>query len=77
MLIWEMEREVIPINTDTEGNSRCIKAQYYKMGFTNFMRSLEGRCSDGFIATGVMEIIYEQDQGSRTCMEESAERGCL
>lgn len=51
---------MIPINTDTEGNSRCIKAQYYKMGFTNFMRNLGGgRCSDGFIATGVMEIIYE------------------
>lgn len=57
----EMMKEVIPINTDTEGCSRCIKAQYYKMGFTNFTRSLigGGRCSDGFIATGVMEIIYE------------------
>lgn len=56
----EMMKEVIPINTDTEGCSRCIKAQYYKMGFTNFTRSLiGGGCSDGFIATGVMEIIYE------------------
>lgn len=38
----EMMKEVIPINTDTEGCSRCIKAQYYKMGFTNFTRSLIG-----------------------------------
>ena len=30
-------------------------------GVHNFTRSLiaDGRCSDGFIATGVMEIIYE------------------
>ena len=55
---WKMKRKVIPINTDTEGCSRCIKAGYYKMGFTNFMRNLGGK-SDGFIATGVMEIIYE------------------
>lgn len=57
-----MMKEVIPINTDTEGCSRCIKAQYYKMGFTNFTRSLVEKASDGFIATGVMEIIYDNEQ---------------
>ena len=31
-----------PINTDTEGNARCIKADYYKMGVTNFMRAIWG-----------------------------------
>ena len=43
----EMMKEVIPINTDTEGCSRCIKAQYYKMGFTNFTRSLVEKASAG------------------------------
>lgn len=33
---------IIPINTDDEGNARCIKAGYYKMGLTNFMRSIWG-----------------------------------
>ena len=59
-----MKRKVVPINTDTDGCSRCIKAQYYKMGFTNFTRSLVEKVSDGFIATGVMEIIYESNSKS-------------
>ena len=31
-----------PINADAEGNARCIKAGYYKMGWTNFTRNLGG-----------------------------------
>lgn len=50
-----------PINTDTEGNARCIKADYYKMGVTNFMRAIWGGKTDGFVATGVMEIVYESN----------------
>ncbi len=55
-----MQKIVIPINTDEVGNARCIKAGYYKMGCTNFMRNLWGGKYDGFVATGVIEIIYEQ-----------------
>jgi hypothetical protein len=51
---------MIPINADSEGFSRCIKANYYKMGCTNFIRS-SGGAKDGFSATGVIEIIYEED----------------
>ena len=49
----------IPINTDGGGHSRCIKAVYYKMGWTNFTREMLG-AKDGFIATAVLEI-YEED----------------
>lgn len=53
---------MIPINTDSDGNSRCIKEDYYKMGCTNFMRSIWGGKKDGFVATGVIEIKYEDRQ---------------
>lgn len=49
-------KKIIPINTDVEGNARCIKADYYKMGLTNFMRAIWGGQKDGFIATGIVEI---------------------
>ena len=57
-------RTTIPINTDGDGNARCIKADYYKMGLTNFMRSIWGGKNDGFIATGVIEIEDEDIEDS-------------
>ena len=53
-------RKRIPLNVDSEGCSRCIKADYYKMGCTNFMRSIWGGKKDGFVATGVIEIYEER-----------------
>ena len=53
-----MKRELIPINTDEGMNARCIKAGYYKMGCTNFLRNIWGGKSDGFLATGIIEVIY-------------------
>lgn len=50
----------IPINTDVGGCARCIKAGYYKMGWTNFTRNLGG-AKDGFCATAIMEI-YESSE---------------
>ena len=41
---------VIPLNTDIDGCSRTIKAQYYKNGRAKFARQ------DGLGATGVMQI---------------------
>lgn len=52
-------RQIIPINTDKDGCASCIKANYYKMGMTNFLRKNWGGKTDGFSATAVMEI-YEQ-----------------
>lgn len=46
-----------PINTDRGGVCRCIKADYFKMGWTNFTRELLG-AKDGFTATAVIEV-YE------------------
>lgn len=40
----------IPFNTETDGTSRTIKAQYYKNGFVNFF--IEG----DYGATGVLEM---------------------
>ena len=48
-----------PINTDGTGCCRCIKAGYYKMGWTNFTREMGG-AKDGFVATAIMEI-YDGD----------------
>ena len=39
------------LNTDTEGNCSCLKANYYKMGGANFI----GHTKDGFKATCIME----------------------
>ena len=63
-----MKKIQIPINTDAEGNCRCIKANYYKMGCTNFIRE-SGGSKDGFVATCVLEIVYEdalEESDSRT-----------
>lgn len=59
-------KKIIPINTDIEGNARCIKADYYKMGLTNFMRAIWGGHKDGFIATGIVEIEDEDRSSDRT-----------
>ena len=53
----------IPINTDDIGCCRCIKAGYYKMGWTNFTREILG-AKDGFTATAVMEV-YEDGNWER------------
>ena len=45
-------------NTDTQGNSLTLKANYYKMSIANFI----GHKNDGFKATGIME---QQVQKSR------------
>ena len=45
-------KKIIPINTDIEGNARCIKADYYKMGLTNFMRAILG----GGIKTDLLQL---------------------
>ena len=50
-----------PINVDSGGLCRCIKAGYYKMGWTNFTRGLEGR-KDGFSATAIMIITYDHGE---------------
>ena len=48
-----------PINTDRGGVCRCIKAGYFKMGWTNFTREILGM-KDGFTATAIVDI-YEED----------------
>lgn len=45
----------IAVNVDSDGCARCIKAGYYKMGWTNFTREMLG-AKDGFTATAIMEI---------------------
>ena len=37
-----MQKIIYPLNADSEGNCRCIKAGYYKMGSTNFIRAYVG-----------------------------------
>ena len=51
-----MKKIVIPFNTDADGNARCIKAGYYKMGFANFVMHPK----DGFTATSIIEV--EEDE---------------
>ena len=55
---WFMKR--IPINTDESGRCRCIKAGYFKMGWTNFTRQILGM-QDGFAATAIVEVYEEED----------------
>lgn len=50
--------KTIPINTDESGCCRCIKAGYYKMGWTNFTREILG-AKDGFTATALIEVYGE------------------
>ena len=49
-----------PINVDGNGNCRCIKAGYFKMGWTNFTREMLGY-KDGFTATAIIET-YEDNR---------------
>lgn len=55
-----MKKRAIPINTDRGGQSKTIKADYYKMGWTNFTRELLGY-RDGFAATAIMEVYENTD----------------
>lgn len=50
----------VPINTDEIGCCRCIKAVYYKMGWTNFTREILG-ARDDFTATAIMKVYEEGD----------------
>ena len=60
-----MRKIMIPLNADSDGNSRCIKAGYYKMGCTNFIRAyVGGQTNDGFSATGIMEMVYEESDSN-------------
>lgn len=53
-------------NTDEDGCCRCLKANYYKMGWTNFTRSVLG-ARDGFIATAVIEIDEDSEGDKHGC----------
>lgn len=54
-----MER--IPTNTDKHGCAVCIKANYKGMSGANFKPQVGG---GKYAATGVMEIVYEEDRDS-------------
>ena len=49
---------MIPTNVDINGCAVCIKSNYFKMGCTNFQPQVGG---GKYAATGVMEIVYEED----------------
>lgn len=56
-----MERKVrVGLNVDEGGCCRCIKAGYYKMGWTNFTRETLG-AKDGFSATALVEVWEDGD----------------
>lgn len=59
MLFQDMNKTVMPINT-IDGCSHTIKAGYFKMGTTNFLRRIILGKQDGYIATGVIEIWDEK-----------------
>lgn len=48
-------RVVVPFNTESDGTSRTIKAQYYKNGFVNFF------IGGDYGATGVLEYSRDGD----------------
>ena len=50
--------KLIPFNTETDGTSRTVKAQYYKNGFVNFF------IGGDYGATGVMCVTEEGSRGS-------------
>lgn len=54
-----MQKKVIPINVDVNGCAVCIKSNYFKMGCVNFQPQVGG---GKYAATGVMEIVYEEDR---------------
>ena len=49
---------------DESGCIRCIKAGYYKMGWTNFTREILG-AKDGFSATAIVEVYEEEEHDGR------------
>lgn len=53
-----MKKKLIPTNVDARGCAVCIKSNYYKMGCKNFQPQTGG---GKYAASGVMEIIYEED----------------
>ena len=53
-----MKKIVLPINPMPDGSCRTIKAQYQQSSLANFIRG------GGYGATGVIEIVYEQDSDS-------------
>lgn len=48
-------KKVVPFNTEQDGTSRTVKAQYYKNGFVNFF------IGGDYGATGVLEYIGQGD----------------
>lgn len=48
-------RKAVPFNTEKDGTSRTVKAQYYKNGFVNFF------IGGDYGATGVLEYSGEGD----------------
>lgn len=48
-------RKAIPFNTERDGTSRTVKAQYYKNGFVNFF------IGGDYGATGVLEYGWDGD----------------
>lgn len=48
-------KRVVPLNTEKDGTSRTVKAQYYKNGFVNFF------IGGDYGATGVLEYSGEGD----------------
>lgn len=61
-------KEIIPHNTDKDGNAACIKANYFKMGGANFL----GHPNDGLKATCVIEV-YRNNGNLRTISEQGSE----
>lgn len=49
-------RIVIPLNPMDDGTCRTIKSQYQQTSTANFVRR-----TGGYAATGVIEIIYEDN----------------
>lgn len=50
-----LNKIVIPLNPMPDGSCRTIKAQYQQSSLANFIRG------GGYGATGVIEIVYEDD----------------
>lgn len=52
-------KKLLPMNPMPDGNCRTLKAQCQQCSIANLTRG------GGYAATGVMEIIYEQDKVQR------------
>lgn len=57
-------KKIKAINIDSSGCARCIMADYYKMGLTNFLRAEWGGRKDGFSAPAIVEY-YEEDKADK------------